>query len=347
MAKKHKHEDHVNHEAWAIPYGDLVTLLLAFFVVMYAVSSVNEGKYRVLADAMAQAFGGPPKTISPLQLGKEQMRGSRQDQPVPVGVQNAAFPVAGRMVRDFPNAVQMAGRLQRTVPQAQLSSAGSTGYAMREREKLEQIGERVEKALGDLVAKDMVIVRRANLSLEIEIKADILFPSGSAVITGPARDTLGRLADIMREVPNAMRIEGHTDNQPISNMIYPSNWELSSARAASVVHLFVDRRVPPVRMSVVGFADQRPRADNETQDGRDANRRVVLVVMAEGTESFQHLPLNLADGAAPPTSVPVQVSGPVQPTIVELPAVGSRADDARESSRPSTGAAYSGRSRRP
>ena len=82
MARRHQqHEEHLNHEAWAIPYGDLVTLLLAFFVVMYAVSSVNEGKYRVLADAMAAAFGGTPRTIAPIQLGHQQLRGSAFDRP--------------------------------------------------------------------------------------------------------------------------------------------------------------------------------------------------------------------------------------------------------------------------
>ena len=81
MARRHQHEEHQNHEAWAVPYGDLVTLLLAFFVVMYAISSVNEGKYRAVSDALSSAFGGPPRSISPIQLGQTQLRGSSFDRP--------------------------------------------------------------------------------------------------------------------------------------------------------------------------------------------------------------------------------------------------------------------------
>src|SRR5690606_3484889 len=87
VARRAQHEEHQNHEAWAIPYADLMTLLLAFFVVMYAISSVNEGKYRVLADSLSSAFGGPPRTVSPIQLGKTQLRGSAFDRP---SIQTAA-----------------------------------------------------------------------------------------------------------------------------------------------------------------------------------------------------------------------------------------------------------------
>ncbi|WP_407910654.1 flagellar motor protein MotB, partial [Lysobacter claricitrinus] len=81
MARRFAHEEHMNHEAWAIPYGDLITLLLAFFVVMYAISSVNAGKYRAVADSLSTAFGGPPKSMTPVQLGTTQMRGSDYDRP--------------------------------------------------------------------------------------------------------------------------------------------------------------------------------------------------------------------------------------------------------------------------
>ena len=84
MARRHKHEEHANHEAWAIPYADLMTLLLAFFVVMYAISTVNEGKYRVMADALTAAFGGAPRTINPVQVGNHQLQGADFDRPSPI-----------------------------------------------------------------------------------------------------------------------------------------------------------------------------------------------------------------------------------------------------------------------
>ncbi|WP_325167021.1 flagellar motor protein MotB, partial [Stenotrophomonas sp. S39] len=81
MARRKHHEEHANHEAWAIPYADLMTLLLAFFVVMYAISSVNEGKYRIMADALTDAFGGAPRTINPVQVGNKQVQGGGWDSP--------------------------------------------------------------------------------------------------------------------------------------------------------------------------------------------------------------------------------------------------------------------------
>ena len=86
-------EEHANHEAWAIPYADLLTLLLAFFVVMYALSSVNEGKYRVLAASLASAFGGPPRSVTPIQLGESQVRGSSFDMPAPIVEASGLYPV--------------------------------------------------------------------------------------------------------------------------------------------------------------------------------------------------------------------------------------------------------------
>src|SRR5882672_9469634 len=90
MATKRHHEEHVNTEAWAIPYGDLITLLLAFFVVMYSMSSVNEGKYRVLSDSLAEAFGGTPKAMTPIQLGSQQQRGSKADSQITVIAQHGS-----------------------------------------------------------------------------------------------------------------------------------------------------------------------------------------------------------------------------------------------------------------
>src|SRR5690606_37372743 len=84
MRRRRKHEEHVNHEAWAIPYADLMTLLLAFFVVMYAISTINEGKYRVMADALTAAFGGAPRTINPVQVGNHQLQGADFDRPSPI-----------------------------------------------------------------------------------------------------------------------------------------------------------------------------------------------------------------------------------------------------------------------
>src|SRR5687767_10237174 len=153
MARKKKHEDHLNHEAWAIPYGDLVTLLLAFFVVMYAISSVNEGKYRVLSDSLVAAFRGTPKTIRPVEVG-EKLTGAGVDLDAPQPV-----------VKPTPDAThrqQLTARAQAAV------------------KALRSVADQVESAMQDLVKADMVMVRRNDFWIEVEIRTDLLFPSASA-----------------------------------------------------------------------------------------------------------------------------------------------------------------------
>ena len=113
----------------------------------------------------------------------------------------------------------------------------------------------------------------------VDISADILFPSGVARLASGAAPPLQRLADALRPFTNAVRVEGHTDDRPINTPEFPSNWELSAARAASVVHLFMDRGIEPDRLAVVGFGQYRPVAGNDTAAGRNANRRVAVVIV--------------------------------------------------------------------
>jgi len=285
MARKHQHEDHLNHEAWAIPYGDLVTLLLAFFVVMYAVSSVNEGKYRVMADAMSSAFGGAPRTITPIQLGATQLRGSSFDRP---SMQTAAAktgpasvtPVSSvrvRQVLDLPT-------FGRGPQAAGTAAAAALAAAMRgpggAQQQLKSLGEKIQHALAELVRQKLVTVRRGRTFLEVEIQSDILFASGAAVPSPLATATVRKLATVLRDSPNAVRVEGYTDDRPIHTAQYPSNWELSAARAASVVHVLVDEGIGAGRLAVVGFGEHQPIADNLSVAGRNANRRVLLVILA-------------------------------------------------------------------
>lgn len=272
MARKQPHEEHVNHEAWAIPYGDLITLLLAFFVVMYAVSSVNEGKYRVMAEALAEAFGGPPRSLQPIQVGKIQ----KDSDPSPIkeltSRQQTIVPAMGGGMRGL----NMVDTPQKKTPGRVQSRAQLTGRAAAQ---LRSIENEINQALVALIEKELVVVRRTTLTLEIEIKADILYPSGSAQLTGEARPIIERVADIIAPHNNPLRVEGHTDNLPISTLVFPSNWELSAARASSVLHLFVEQGVDPRRMSIQGHGEYKPVGDNRTEQGRNSNRRVVIVIM--------------------------------------------------------------------
>jgi len=274
MARKHKHEEHANHEAWAIPYGDLVTLLLAFFVVMYAISSINEGKFRVLSDSLQAAFRGVPKTLEPVQVG-EKSRGSGADIAVSI-VQQATMDGQPRQLLEAIAIGEDLGKGGRKRPDK--TSAGAQVIVPP---ALGRVADEIEKALAPLVAADMIAVRRESTWVEVEIRTDILFSSGVAKLSDGALPPLNILAETLARYPNPVRVEGHTDNRPISTSTFPSNWELSAARAASVVHLFARGGVDPARLAVIGLGEFRPAQSNDTIEGRNANRRVLIVILGD------------------------------------------------------------------
>lgn len=343
MSRRHRHEEHVNHEAWAIPYGDLVTLLLAFFVVMYAISSLNEGKYRVVADALSSAFGGVPRTITPIQLGQTQLRGSAFDRPsvLTPDAKTGPAPVSPvtsvrvRQILDMPTF----GRMHKVQPGRHADPDAESTAAARERQ-LDSLGKRIQHALSELVRQKLVTVRRGRSYLEVEIQSDILFASGVAAPSPVATATVRKLAAVLRDEPNALRVEGYTDNQPIRTLQFPSNWELSSARAASVVHVLIDEGVDAGRMAVVGYGEHQPIADNATAAGRNANRRVLLVILATPqnadavpdtgpTIAMEADPVHAAPGATPDHAGDDAAADAFAPDPALLGALDNGADDVR------------------
>ncbi|HSZ08844.1 MAG TPA: flagellar motor protein MotD [Steroidobacteraceae bacterium] len=257
MARKKKHEEHMNHEAWAIPYGDLVTLLFALFTVMYAMSSVNEGKFRVLSDAMIAAFNGAPKSMRPVNLGEPE-QGKGGDKPL-VGITPTAL-------------IKIKTEQNNPSPPVIVAAREAAGSLIRmERE--------VQDAMRALIDAKLITVRRESMWLEIEINTDILFPSGSGAFSTAAEPVLDKLAEVLKPFPNPIRVEGHTDDRPIHTAAFPSNWELSAARAASVVHQFTKQGIDPLRLEIVGFGEFHPRQPNDSSEGRNANRRVAVLVL--------------------------------------------------------------------
>ncbi len=260
--RQRRHEDHQNHEAWAIPYADLLTLLLAFFVVMYAISSVNEGKYRQLSDALNLAFNGSQGSPMPLHMddrGPVATRAAAGDAPVQSGL---AMPLAGMSKPEQ-------GTSKDDTPDAQ-----EAGRA----KQLQDVAESVEQAMSGLIQEGLVVVRRKEDVVEVELRTDILFPSGQSRLTPAARGVITRLGEALRPFPNELRVEGHTDDRPINTAEFPSNWELSSARAASVVHLLTEKGVAPKRLTVIGHGEFDPVRPNDSEDGRNRNRRVMIII---------------------------------------------------------------------
>jgi chemotaxis protein MotB len=313
-----RHEEHANHEAWAIPYADLLTLLLAFFVVMYAISSVNAGKYRVLSDSLFAAFRGTPRTMQPIQFGQKQT-GSGSDLETTI-VQQSALEGEPRSptLTTIPG---NSGTLKPTGDSRAVTKLPPRAAAAAE--ALSHVADEVEHAMDDLVRQKLVSVRRTDFWIEVEIRTDILFPSGSAHLAPYAVDVIERLAGVLAPFPNPIRVEGHTDNKPINTVAFYSNWELSAARAGSVVRVRQGHGVGPERLAVIGYGEQRPLQSNDSEQGRNANRRVVVVILS--TELARH-----SDPAesptAPATLSPLNGSpATVAPSTITLAAPGEPA----------------------
>ncbi len=279
MARKQRQEEHENLERWLVSYADFVTLLFAFFVVMYSISSINEGKYRVLSDALVAAFRSTPRSMEPIQVGRIAKA------PVNARNQMLSRPAVLSAPMTTPVMLPSTGPVPSSVRRPASAGAGprgqgSAGKAGHRAAVLEKIAADLERSLEPLVKEGLIKVRRHELWIEVEIRTKILFPSGSAVLASAAAPVLDRIAGILKSFPNAIHVEGFTDNVPIHTLAYPSNWELSAARAASVVHLFMKDGVAPHRMAAIGYGEYRPVASNATAEGRSRNRRVVLVVLA-------------------------------------------------------------------
>src|SRR5262249_962541 len=155
-----------------------------------------------------------------------------------------------------------------------------SGLAAAASQALQKVADQVEQAMDDLIKDNLVVVRRSDFWIEVEIKTDILFSSGSAHLGNNASGVLERLGRSLGPFPNRIRVEGYTDNVPIKNLQFYSNWELSAARAGSVVRVLSGNGVDPGRLAVIGYGEQRPVQSNDTAQGRNANRRVVIVILS-------------------------------------------------------------------
>ncbi|MRW92115.1 flagellar motor protein MotD [Duganella sp. FT80W] len=236
-----------NHERWLISYSDFITLLFAFFVVMYAISAVNLGKYRVFSDALGDAFGGkgaaPPVNTEVPNL------------PIP----NPALKRRNEMLR-------------------------------HEKTQMTKLAQDLLSTLAPLVKEGKVRVTQNSRGVSVEINASVLFDPGEATLTPASADALRAVGTLLKEDSHSVQVEGHTDNQPIANNRFPSNWELSSVRASAVVRLFIDAGVTPGRLTAVGLSDNVPVAANNTAEGRARNRRVAVTILSAIPDPSTELP---------------------------------------------------------
>ncbi|MBD1590122.1 flagellar motor protein MotD [Pseudomonas typographi] len=241
MRRRRLVEEHENHERWLVSYADFITLLFAFFVVMYSISSINEGKYKVLSQALVGVFNEQQRSIEPIPIGEEK-----------------------------PLSTQPATPLNTDHP--------ASDTALGQADPLKAITDDVRTAFGDLIASDQMTVRGNELWIEIELKSGLLFPSGDAIPSDKAFEIIDKVAKVLAPFGNPVHVEGFTDNQPIRTAQYPTNWELSTARAASIVRMLAMDGIDPNRLAAVGYGEFQPVASNDSADGRSRNRRVVLVI---------------------------------------------------------------------
>lgn len=277
MARRKRVEEHENHERWLVSYADFITLLFAFFVVMYSISSVNEGKYRVLSDSIVTAFRDPARSLAPVQIGtlvrSPAPSNSLISNNAPV-IEMFSVPVPATPTEDR-------GRQEHQEPRESQTEEPLPDEGSGELDAASQaLAASIEEAMADLVEDNLIQVRGDKRWIEVEINSSILYESGSAELSAQSIPVLRQLADKFVGIDNIIHVEGFTDDVPIRNFDFFSNWELSAARAASVVHLFTGMGIDPQRLAAIGYGEFRPIASNTTAEGRAKNRRVVLVIMS-------------------------------------------------------------------
>jgi chemotaxis protein MotB len=258
MPKPRKHAEKApNHERWIISYADLLTLLLATFVVLYASSTRNHRKMEEVARSFLAAFhGSPPAVTIP------QPTGSR-------GVlKNLQSPV--------PQKVEAPNRAQAQIPE---KIAKQLTHNMQ---ALQQLQLQLRNLFQPMLQKGQVSIRSEPLTLTIQLDASVLFDSGEAVLKPAAVALLSQVGKGLVNLPPGflVTVQGYTDNQPIATSQFPSNWSLSAERAVAVVQLFQQSGVNGNNLTAEGFGEFSPAASNDEAQGRALNRRVVIVVHA-------------------------------------------------------------------
>ena len=270
--KKHAkpHEEEAG-EAWLLPYSDLMTLLLALFIALFAMSQTDASKMQALAQAFTAAFnmGGP-----------------------------SFFSGMGPSM-SMPSAPSTPG-----------SDNANAAY-MEENETLREAQEKLDQYIKENNLQDQVSTELSEEGLMIRLKERALFASGSAALQGQAEQIVPVIAGLLASLPERVTISGHTDNVPIATTQFPSNWELSSARAVNLMRglMNVQPSLNPARFSALGYSEYRPIASNDTDDGRAQNRRVEVFI-ARSMRFSQEDSISASDGQvktsanAPSTAMP-------------------------------------------
>lgn len=271
MALKKEPEKHANHERWLVSYADFITLLFAVFVTMYAMSQTDKKKVEEVAASLRESFGYSQQTAA----GQRGVLQSLDVKPIPaIKPEMAIIPITQKM----PPAGPRQGGLEK----------GRGGKGKAEEKDFKEIMSSIEAYLVKHGAQKQVSLSMTRRGLMVSLKEAGFFDSGSAVIKPSGYQLLNTIIEAMFQYSNPIRIEGHTDNIPISTGQFPSNWELSVARSISVLrYILKNYEVEPNTISASGYGEFRPASDNSTAEGRGKNRRVDIVLLAGESEQME------------------------------------------------------------
>lgn len=286
MRRKPRGESPANHERWLVSYADFITLLFAFFVVLYASSQVDKRKVGKLALAIQVAFQ---------QMGV-------------FDTSSTQIPLSDSEAVPF-SKVQVVENNERTTDMERFVQPMKGILTPPLNAPLKDIQSELEKALAPEIQKRVVDIKARREGLVVSLREVGFYESGSAQMRASSRGAVDRLAAVLAVRTEALRVEGHTDNIPIHNSRFASNWELSTARASELIKLLVERyHFDPARLSAAGYAEFHPASSNSTAEGRARNRRVDIVILnpprldlpaIEGPANVNQSPARQKEASAP------------------------------------------------
>ena len=301
MAKrKQEHEKEPNHERWLVSYADFITLLFAVFVTLYAMSYVDKQKVEQVVASTNAAFGLTRSNATPafnviqssdimpvpgvVAEKKKKMTKPESGDPGRQEEKKTEKEKAEEEKKKQENEAKLKTGAADDIPPPDQNLAAKQEKEIKPRaeaQEFEKIKETISASLKAKGAEDKVKLTIDSRGLVISLKDTEFFDSGSASVRLWSKPLLNDIATAINKYTNAIRIEGHTDNIPIKTAAFPSNWELSTARATNIVqYLVTTHAFAPEKLSAIGYGEYRPIADNITEEGRQKNRRVDVVILS-------------------------------------------------------------------
>lgn len=267
MKRKKKHEDHVD-ESWLIPYADVLTLLLALFIVLFAASEVNSQKFQEISDSFNRELQGGTGILDQQSAVETFEETSKLAEPNDVDPTEGEATTPPEVEEEIDNKIEMTAE---EIEQLALAE---------DYKELAAIQDKVKAYIAERNMEDKLEAELTSKGLVLKIKDGVLYRSGSADLSEESQtiaEEIGKL--LVTDPPRSIFIEGHTDNIPSTSDRFPSNWELSSARAINFMKILLENNeLDPTKFSATGFAEHQPIASNETAEGRAENRRVEVLI---------------------------------------------------------------------